>query len=68
MRNLLAGALFVALASLFAPAFAANAEHPETNVDKTNDKGGSTGNDKTEELNRAQQTPPPAPKPAPTPK
>ena len=49
------------LTSLCLPVLAANANEPDKNVDKTNDQGGPTGNDKTDELNKAQQTPPPAP-------
>ena len=49
-------ALLLALGA--APALAANAEQPNTNVDKSNDKGGPTGNDKTDQLNRAQQSMP----------
>ncbi len=37
-----------------APAFAANADAPQTNVDKRNDAGNSTGNDKVDALNRGQ--------------
>ncbi len=36
------------------PSMAANAEHPAQNVDKTNDKGGPTGDSKVDELNRGQ--------------
>ena len=36
------------------PSMAANAEHPQQNVDKSNDKGGPTGNSKVDELNRSQ--------------
>lgn len=37
-----------------APAFAANANAPQANVDKRNDAGNSTGNDKLDALNRGQ--------------
>ena len=53
-----------ALMLLALPSMAANAEHPQQNVDKSNDKGGPTGNSKVDELNRGQldvnQTPAPA--------
>jgi hypothetical protein len=62
-----------------APALAANADAPQANVDKHNDAGNSTGNDKVDTLNRGQldanQKPPataastpaaPAPAAAPT--
>ena len=56
-------------------AFAANAEAPNSNVDKRTDAGNSTGNDKVDALNRGQldtnQKPaapqPVAPAPAPVP-
>lgn len=37
-----------------APALAANADAPQSNVDKSNDAGNSTGNDKVDALNRGQ--------------
>jgi len=37
-----------------APALAANADTPQANVDKRNDAGNSTGNDKVDALNRGQ--------------
>ncbi len=37
-----------------APALAANADAPQSNVDKRNDAGNSTGNDKVDALNRGQ--------------
>ncbi len=37
-----------------APALAANADAPQANVDKRNDAGNSTGNDKVDALNRGQ--------------
>jgi len=47
--------LLVALALLAgAPALAANADQPNTNVDKSNDAGGSTGNAQTDKLNNGQ--------------
>jgi len=62
-----------------APALAANADAPQANVDKRNDAGNSTGNDKVDALNHGQlnanQKPPataastpaaPAPAAAPT--
>ena len=49
-------ALLVAglLAGTALPALAANADHPDQNVNKANDKGGDTGNGKVDDLNRAQ--------------
>ena len=44
----------VALMLSALPSMAANAEHPAQNVDKTNDKGGPTGDSKVDELNRGQ--------------
>ena len=47
----------IALTLLFAaaaPAVAANGDAPHSNVDKTNDAGNSTGNDKVDALNRGQ--------------
>ena len=55
------------LASLSVPVLAANADEPNKNVDKSNDQGGPTGNDKTDALNKAQQTPTPASTTASTP-
>ena len=52
-------AALIALALLLATpalAFAANAEAPNKNVDKSNDKGGDTGNAQTEKLNQGQAT------------
>ena len=47
--------LFVALSLLAAaPAFAANADAPNRNVDRSNDKGGPTGDDKVDALNKGQ--------------
>ena len=37
-----------------APALAANADAPDRNVDKSNDAGGSTGDDKVDQLNKGQ--------------
>ncbi len=37
-----------------APALAANADAPQSNVDKRDDAGNSTGNDKVDALNRGQ--------------
>ncbi len=37
-----------------APALAANSNAPQANVDKRNDAGNSTGNDKVDALNRGQ--------------
>lgn len=37
-----------------APALAANADAPNRNVDKSNDAGGPTGNDKVDQLNKGQ--------------
>lgn len=42
------------LAAPVVPAFAANADAPNTNVDKSNDAGGSTGNAQTDRLNSGQ--------------
>jgi len=42
------------LAVAAAPALAANADAPQSNVDKTNDAGNRTGNDKVDALNRGQ--------------
>ncbi len=49
-----AAALTLVLALGAAPSWAANADAPNTNVDKSND----TGNDRTDQLNRAQQSAP----------
>ena len=66
----LALALLVAPA-LAGPALAANADAPHGNVDRSNDAGNSTGNDKVDALNRGQldesqkpATAQPAPDPA----
>lgn len=56
----------VILTGLSLPVLAANANEPDKNMDKSNDQGGPTGNDKTDELNRAQQTPPAPSAPSPT--
>ena len=37
-----------------APALAANADAPNRNVDKSNDGGGPTGDDKVDQLNKGQ--------------
>ena len=37
-----------------APALAANADAPNRNVDKSNDAGGPTGDDKVDQLNKGQ--------------
>ena len=37
-----------------APALAANADTPNRNVDRSNDKGGPTGDDKVDALNKGQ--------------
>lgn len=37
-----------------APALAANADAPNRNVDRSNDAGGPTGNDKVDQLNKGQ--------------
>ena len=37
-----------------APALAANADAPNRNVDRSNDAGGPTGNDKVDHLNKGQ--------------
>lgn len=37
-----------------APTLAANADAPTRNVDKSNDKGGPTGDDKVDALNKGQ--------------
>ena len=48
-------ALVVTLSLLAgAPALAANADAPNRNVDKSNDAGGPTGNDKVDQLNKGQ--------------
>jgi hypothetical protein len=48
-------ALVVTLGLLVAaPALAANADTPNRNVDKSNDAGGPTGNDKVDQLNKGQ--------------
>ncbi len=56
-------ALVVTLGLLMAaPALAANADAPDRNVDRSNDAGGPTGNDKVDQLNKGQldeQRPPP---------
>lgn len=36
------------------PVLAANADKPYANVDRSNDKGNSTGNSRVEDLNRGQ--------------
>ncbi len=36
------------------PALAANADTPNRNVDKSNDAGGPTGDDKVDQLNKGQ--------------
>ena len=36
------------------PVLAANADQPYSNVDKSNDRGNSTGNNRVEDLNRGQ--------------
>ena len=52
----LALALLLGLAApaFTTPALAANAEAPNSNVDKRTDAGNSTGNDKVDTLNRGQ--------------
>lgn len=52
MRSLAAASLAMAL--LAAPALAASADVPQRNVDKSNDAGNSTGNDKVDTLNSGQ--------------
>ncbi len=54
---------FVVILSLLAaaPALAANADAPNRNVDKSNDAGGPTGNDKVDQLNKGQLDEQPAP-------
>jgi len=48
-------ALVVVLSLIAAvPALAANAEAPSQNVDKSNDAGNSTGDDKVDSLNKGQ--------------
>lgn len=48
-------ALVVTLGLLAAaPALAANADAPNRNVDKSNDAGGPTGDDKVDQLNKGQ--------------
>ena len=48
-------ALVVVLSLIAAvPALAANAEAPSQNVDKSNDAGNSTGNDRVDSLNKGQ--------------
>ena len=64
-------ALTLLVASALAgPALAANADAPHGNVDRSNDAGNSTGDDKVDALNRGQldesQKPAPA-QPAPDP-
>ena len=44
----------LAMSLLAAPALAANADAPQSNVDKSNDAGNSTGDDKVDTLNRGQ--------------
>jgi len=53
----------VAILSLLAaaPALAANADAPNRNVDKSNDAGGPTGNDRVDQLNKGQLDEQPAP-------
>ena len=52
MRSLAAACLAMSL--LAAPAMAANADAPQSNVDRSNDVGNSTGDDKVDTLNRGQ--------------
>ena len=49
-------AIALAVMVAFAPvaALAANADAPNTNVDKSNDKGGPTGNSQVDKLNSGQ--------------
>ena len=48
-------ALVVILSLLIAaPALAANADAPNRNVDKSNDAGGPTGDNKVDQLNKGQ--------------
>ena len=53
--------IFLLLAA--GPAWAADAAHPDRNVDQRNDHGGDTGNGKVDTLNKGQldenQPPPP---------
>ncbi len=66
-------ALAIVMMAAAGPVLAANADQPNTNVNKANDKGGDTGNSRVEELNRAQSdsstpsAPAPAANPAPAP-
>lgn len=60
----LAVAAILALAP--APLFAANADNPDGNVDRSNDAGNSTGNAGVEDLNKGQLDAPPRTAPAPT--
>ena len=53
MRGLLALAAVASL-GLAQPTLAANADNPQANVDKSNDKGGDTGNSRVDDLNRKQ--------------
>ena len=57
--------VMLGLLAFSAPVLAANADQPDRNVNKANDKGGDTGNGKVEDLNRGQlnvnQKPPAAP-------
>lgn len=55
MKMLVASAAILASFALVSvPAMAANARHPHQNVNKRVDKGGSTGDAKTEQLNQQQ--------------
>ena len=51
---LVASALALGLALGIAPAFAANARQPYSNVDKRNDRGNDTGDSQVERLNQQQ--------------
>lgn len=67
-----AAACFTALAALLAaapaPSRAANADEPNARVDRSNDSGIATGNDRVDDLNKKQlDENQPRPQPAPPP-
>ena len=55
MKTLYAACVLAsALALGSVPALAANADHPYTNIDHSNDKGNNTGDSQVDKLNQAQ--------------
>lgn len=47
-------AVVLALLTVAGPALAANARHPNRNVDHRNDRGGDTGDSRVDQLNQQQ--------------